>query len=125
IVDHEEIEAFIRDVPKDVLVVLDEAYIEYVDVEGYKTGIDLFKEGYNVLTIRTFSKFYSLAGLRIGYAIGNESILEPVLRLREPFALNRVAIAAATASLGDVEFAEKHLTMNAEEKAFLTEELEN
>src|SRR5699024_1332366 len=95
IVDHEEIEDFIRDVQKDVLVVLDEAYIEYVDVEGYKTGIDLFKAGYNVLTIRTFSKFYSLAGLRVGYAIGTKKVLEPMLRLREPFALNRVAIAGA------------------------------
>lgn len=124
IIDHAEMEAFIRDVPKDVLVVLDEAYIEYVDVEGYKTGMDLFKEGYNVLTIRTFSKFYSLAGLRVGYAIGTKKVLEPMLRLREPFALNRVAIAGAVESIQDVAFGEKHVKMNREEKVFLTEQLE-
>ncbi len=124
IVDHGELEQFIREVSEDVLVILDEAYIEYVDVDGYKTGIDFFKAGYSVLTIRTFSKFYSLAGLRVGYAIGRKEVLEPILRLRDPFALNRVAIAGAVASIGDEGFAQKHAKMNVEEKVFLTKQLE-
>lgn len=124
IVDKEALEKFIQEVPSHVLVILDEAYIEYVTDEAYKTGIDFYKEGYPVLTIRTFSKFYSLAGLRIGYALGSKEVLDPILRLREPFALNRIAIAAAVASVGDVAFARRHLKMNADEKEYMTSELE-
>src|SRR5699024_10565437 len=100
IVDKAALEKFIQEVPDHVLVILDEAYIEYVTDVVYKTGIDFYKDGYPVLTIRTFSKFYSLAGLRIGYALGSKEVLDPILRLREPFALNRIAIAAAVASVG-------------------------
>lgn len=124
IVDSEALEQFIKDVPEHVTVVLDEAYIEYVRKENYLTGVDFFKKGYPVITIRTFSKFYSLAGLRIGYAIASEEIIEPMLRLREPFAVNRPAIAAAIATLDDTEFTERHFNMNEEGRRFLKEEME-
>lgn len=122
IVDSSELEQFIQEVPEHVIVVLDEAYIEYVRKDHYKTGIDYFKSGHPIITIRTFSKFYSLAGLRIGYAIASEKILEPMLRVREPFAANRIAIEAATATLDDHEFTEKHIQMNAAGKEYLTQE---
>ncbi|MFD2130011.1 histidinol-phosphate transaminase [Pseudogracilibacillus auburnensis] len=123
IVDSESLEQFIKAVPKHVTVVLDEAYIEYVHKENYKTGIDFFKDGYPIITIRTFSKFYSLAGLRVGYAIASEERLQPILRLREPFACNRIAIEAAMATLDDTDFTKRHFDMNEAEKHSLKEEL--
>lgn len=125
IVDSNALEKFIADVPEHVTVILDEAYIEYVQEKNYETGIEFFKKGYPVITVRTFSKFYGLAGLRIGYAIASEEILEPMLRLREPFAVNRPAIAAAVATLDDKEYTERHFKMNEEGKGFLKDELES
>ncbi|WP_301109771.1 histidinol-phosphate transaminase [Sporosarcina sp.] len=122
IVEDSAIEKFIQEVPDHVTVVLDEAYIEYIREQPYKTGIDYFKADHPIITIRTFSKFYSLAGLRVGYAIASEELLEPVLRLREPFAVNRVAIEAASATLDDSEFTDEHYQMNEEGKNYLTEE---
>ncbi|MEI3614089.1 histidinol-phosphate transaminase [Pseudogracilibacillus sp. SO30301A] len=124
IVDSNALEQFIGDVPEHVTVIIDEAYIEYVQENNYETGIDFFKKGYPVITIRTFSKFYGLAGLRIGYAIASKEILEPMLRLREPFAVNRPAIAAAVAALDDKEYTERHFKMNEEGKHFLKDEME-
>jgi histidinol-phosphate aminotransferase len=123
IVDSNALEQFIANVPKHVTVILDEAYIEYVE-KSYETGIDFFKKGYPIITIRTFSKFYGLAGLRIGYAIASEEILEPLLRLREPFAVNRPAIAAAVATLDDKDYTERHRKMNEEGKYFLKKGME-
>ncbi len=123
IVEAERLKQFVKEVPDHVTVVLDEAYIEYVREESYVTGIDLFHEGYDIITIRTFSKFYSLAGLRVGYAIASEAILEPVLRIREPFACNRIAVAGAVATLDDIEFTEEHFKMNEVGKQFLTKEM--
>lgn len=120
VVEAERLKQFVKEVPDYVTVVLDEAYIEYVKDESYVTGIDFFHEGYNVITIRTFSKFYSLAGLRVGYAIASEAILEPVLRLREPFACNRIAVAGAMATLDDTTFTKEHFNMNEAGKQFLT-----
>src|SRR5699024_11397369 len=90
------------------------AYIEYVEQEDYTTGIDLFKKGYPVITTRTFSKYYGLAGLRVGYAIAHQDVLEPMLRLREPFAVNRLAIIAALATLDDEDYMALHAKMNRE-----------
>ncbi|AOV07446.1 histidinol-phosphate transaminase [Sporosarcina ureilytica] len=124
IVESNALEQFIASVPEHVTVILDEAYIEYVRKENYLTGIDFFKKGYPVITIRTFSKFYSLAGLRVGYAVASEEMLAPMLRLREPFAVNRPAIAAAVATLDDTEFTEDHFEMNEAEKLALSEKME-
>lgn len=123
IVESAALERFIQDVPEHVTVVLDEAYIEYLRKENYKTGIDYFKAGHPIITIRTFSKFYSLAGLRVGYAIASEELLEPILRLREPFACNRVAIEAAAATLDDKEFTEWHFQRNEAGKEYLSRKL--
>ncbi|MEK4026459.1 histidinol-phosphate transaminase [Sporosarcina sp. FSL W7-1283] len=121
IVEDSALLQFIQEVPEHVTVVLDEAYIEYIRKDQYKTGIDYFKAGHPIITIRTFSKFYGLAGLRIGYAIASEELLEPILRLREPFACNRVAIEAAVATLDDQEFTEEHYEMNEAGKEYLTQ----
>lgn len=124
VVDSDALENFVKGLPDHVRVVLDEAYIEYVEQEDYTTGIDLFKKGYPVITMRTFSKYYGLAGLRVGYAIAHQDVLEPMLRLREPFAVNRLAIIAALATLDDEDYMALHAKMNREGKAYLTAELE-
>lgn len=115
--------AFLDKVPDHVQVVLDEAYIEYVEDNDYMNGIDLFKKSYPIITVRTFSKYYGLAGLRVGYAVAPKEKLEPVLRIREPFATNRTAIHAAIAALNDQAFAKSHLLENKREKVYLCKEL--
>jgi histidinol-phosphate aminotransferase len=97
-----ELDAFFARVPDHVLVVLDQAYFEYIDDPDYADGIeDYFKAGRNVLVLRTFSKIYGLAGLRIGYGIGPEPVATAIGKVRRAFDLNLQAQAAALASLGD------------------------
>jgi histidinol-phosphate aminotransferase len=89
-------------VPAHVLTVLDEAYCEYVDDPDYPDGIDeYFKDGRRVLVLRTFSKIYGLAGLRIGYGIGPHEVVEAVKKVRNAFDVNQAAQDAALASLDD------------------------
>jgi histidinol-phosphate aminotransferase len=97
-----EIERFFDAVPEHVLVVLDQAYFEYIADPEYVDGIEeLYKAGRNVLALRTFSKIYGLAGLRIGYGIGPVPVVAAVDKVRRPFDLNSDAQAAALASLDD------------------------
>lgn len=123
LLEEQALREFIETYAKQALIVLDEAYIEYVD-PSYATGIDYYKEGFPLLTIRTFSKYYGLAGLRVGYVIGDEAFLDPILRLREPFANNRLSIVGAIEALDDLAHLETHGRMNEEGKAYLVEELE-
>jgi histidinol-phosphate aminotransferase len=99
-----EVERFLDAVPEQVLVVLDQAYFEYIDDPEYLDGVEeASKAGRNVLTLRTFSKIYGLAGLRIGYGIGPAPIVAAVDKVRRPFDLTSDAQAAAVASLADAE----------------------
>ncbi|MDU2242576.1 MAG: aminotransferase class I/II-fold pyridoxal phosphate-dependent enzyme, partial [Paenibacillus sp.] len=112
IVGSDELEAFLRKVPSHVIVVLDEAYVEFVGLPGYKKGVEFIKEGYNVISVHTFSKLYGLAATRIGYAIASPQLLAPILAVREPFPVSRLAAAAAAASLEDTEYRDFILTSN-------------
>ena len=94
-------ETFLRSVPKNVLVFFDEAYFEYVHAKDYPDTLSLMKKYPNVMTTRTFSKMYGLAGLRVGYGIASREIIDILNRLREPFNVNSIAQAAAVAVLGD------------------------
>ncbi|GII80667.1 putative phenylalanine aminotransferase [Sphaerisporangium rufum] len=94
-----ELTAFLDRVPDDVLVVLDEAYREYVRDAGVPDGLGLYAERPNVAVLRTFSKAYGLAGLRVGYLIGHEPVATAVRKTMVPFAVNSIAQAAAIASL--------------------------
>ncbi|MBN2981658.1 histidinol-phosphate transaminase [Cohnella algarum] len=123
VVDSDALEAFLARVPPHVVVVLDEAYGEFIDIEGYKTGADYVREGYPVISVHTFSKLYGLAAMRIGYAIAAENVLEPVLSVREPFPVSRMANAAALASLEDVEYRDFVLAANREGIRYLSAEL--
>ncbi|HPN88812.1 MAG TPA: histidinol-phosphate transaminase [Candidatus Omnitrophota bacterium] len=100
-IPQKKLENFVSKVPDDVLIFLDEAYFEYVQAKDYGSSIDMVSRYKNVLVARTFSKIYGLAGLRIGYAIGDEELIDWLNRLREPFNVNSMAQAAALACLKD------------------------
>ena len=100
-------------VPGTALVVFDEAYIELVDSPDFPDSLSYVHAGQeNVMVLRTFSKIYGLAGVRIGYAIANEQTLAPLFKVKEPFAVNRIAQAAGVAALTDDEFTARTVASN-------------
>ena len=99
-----ELKEFLNAVSENILVFIDEAYFEYVNAKDYPDGINFLKTHKNVVVTRTFSKMYGLAGLRIGYGIGDPSIIGVLDRLREPFNVNALAQAAAIACLEDQKY---------------------
>jgi len=122
-VNKTQVESFMKKVPEDVIVVFDEAYCEYAD-ENFPQTFRYMKEGRNVIILRTFSKIYGLAGLRVGYGIAKKEIFEEMNRIRQPFNVNRIAQSAAIAALDDGEHVEKTIAMNEEGKRFLYKEFE-
>jgi histidinol-phosphate aminotransferase len=106
------LEAFLRTLPGRVLVVLDEAYFEYVEEHDYPDGIELLGRYPNLVVTRTFSKIHGLAGLRVGYAVSTAEIAEYLNRVRQPFNVNSIALAAAEAALGDEEHVRRSRTVN-------------
>jgi histidinol-phosphate aminotransferase len=109
---HEEVEAFLKRVPERVLVVLDEAYNEYLVPELRSDTFKLVKRHPNLVVTRTFSKAYGLAGLRVGYALAHPSVADVMNRVRQPFNVNSVALAAAAAALDDMEFVARSYAEN-------------
>lgn len=107
-----EFDAFLDSVPERALVVLDEAYYEYVERPDYSRSIDLVRQGRYLLVLRTFSKVYGLAGLRVGYGIGPKSLLEELNKIRAPFNTSGVAQAAALAALDDTKHVNRSLEAN-------------
>lgn len=103
IVRADEVERFMARVPDHVVVVFDEAYYEYVADPGYPQTLDYVRAGRNVVVLRTFSKIYALAGLRVGYGIARPEIVKWLLKVQEPFNVSNVAQAAALGSLRDKE----------------------
>jgi histidinol-phosphate aminotransferase len=95
---------FLEKVPSDVLVVLDEAYYEYVVAEDYHDSLSLVKKFRNVIALRTFSKIYGLSSLRIGYGIADAEIIKALEPAREPFNVNSIGQFAAQAALEDQDF---------------------
>jgi histidinol-phosphate aminotransferase len=101
VVSAEAVSAFVESLPESVLVVIDEAYHDYVTDEGYATAVPEALVRPNVLVLRTFSKIFALAGHRIGYAVGRPETIVELRKAQPPFTVGQVAQAAATASLGD------------------------
>lgn len=99
----DDIEAFINGVPESVLVVVDEAYHEFVDDDRYRSAIPTAVARTNVIVLRTFSKIYGLAAQRIGYAVGHPSTLVELRKAQQPLTVNQVGQVAALASLGQPE----------------------
>lgn len=108
-----EIEAFLAKVPANVLVVLDEAYNEFLAPELQFESADWARKYPNLLVSRTFSKAYGLAGLRVGFGIAQPAVTDLMNRIRQPFNVNSLAQAAAIAALNDVEFLQKGALNNA------------
>ena len=116
-----DIEAFLKMVPPHVVVVLDEAYNEFLAPELQYDSIAWVKQYPNLLVSRTLSKAYGLAGLRIGFAIAQPSITDLLNRIRQPFNVNSLAQAAAVAALNDNEFLKKSAQVNADGYRQLTQ----
>jgi len=117
----EKLLSFIDRVPQDKMIVLDNAYQEYVEnPAAYLDGIDLALKRRNIIVLRTFSKIYALAGLRIGYAIANQELIGFLNRLKSPFNVTSVAQEAALASLDNEDFKKRTVEMNIKNKARLT-----
>jgi histidinol-phosphate aminotransferase len=114
-----ELTPFLDAVPKETLVVLDEAYLEFVDAAGYQDALALRKRYPNLVVLRTFSKIYGLAGLRLGYGMARPEVVEYLDRVRAPFNVNHVAQAAGVAALGDGEHVEKSRALVRQERPFL------
>ncbi|MCI8336694.1 MAG: histidinol-phosphate transaminase [Peptococcaceae bacterium] len=114
------ISAFLAQVPEHILIVLDVAYCEYAqDAADYDQGDDYVLQRPNVIVLRTFSKVYSLAGLRVGYAIACPALLAQMQKVREPFNVNIIAQAAAAAALDDSDHVARTLANNEQGKAYL------
>ncbi len=108
----DEFDSFLARVPEDVLVVLDEAYCDYVQHPGYTRSIAGVRDGANVLVLRTFSKVHGLAGMRIGYGIGPAALLKEMDKVRTPFNTTSIAQVAALAAMGDVEHTRRSVESN-------------
>ena len=117
----QELRAFMASIPSSVLVVLDEAYIEYSPESNNRALLDEFD---NVVIVRTFSKAYGLAGLRVGYALSSVAVADLLNRIRQPFNVSRVALAAAAAALADSGFIEKTRLMNDEQMRWLEKQFD-
>lgn len=118
-----ELDRFLDALPKRILVVLDEAYYEYVQRPDYSHSLDYVRAGRNVLVLRTFSKVHGLAGLRIGYGMGHPELIKSLNRIRSPFNASTVAQVAAFAALDDAEHIARSVESNNRGMKFVTEEL--
>jgi len=112
LLSNEEIYNFLKKVSNDIIIVLDQAYIEYLDVED--VYIDWLKDFPNLVITRSFSKAYGLAGLRVGYSISSEEIADYLNRIRQPFNVNLIAQEAAIAALADSDFLTESVKVNSE-----------
>jgi len=123
--DDASLKKFLAKVPKGVIVVIDEAYSNYNDASDFPRSLDLVKEGKDVIILRTFSKLFGLAGLRIGYGISKPEINRYLNMVKLPFNVNRLAQTAALAALEDASFLKKSLQVNNEGKKYLYQELKD
>lgn len=111
--------SFLKQVPADVIVVIDEAYFEYVRLDEYPNALEWLGEYANLIVSRTFSKAYGLAGLRVGYAASSPEIADVLNRVRQPFNVNIPALEGALAALSDDEYLERTVSLNQSGLAFL------
>ena len=103
---------FLERLPEHLIVVLDEAYFEYVEEPEYPDGVDLQRRFPNLVVTRTFSKIHALAALRVGYAISHPELADLMNRVRQPFNVNALGLACAEAALADLEFVRESRALN-------------
>ncbi len=119
-----ELEAFIKQIPKHVIVVLDEAYCEYLEQQTTVNSIDCLQTYPNLIITRTFSKAYGLAGLRVGYAVSHPDVADLLNRVRQPFNVNSLALVAAEAALKDDDYINRSRVLNTQGLQQLTKGFE-
>jgi histidinol-phosphate aminotransferase len=119
LVDQRRLERFLDEVPEDVLVLVDEAYHEYVTDPGYRSILPQAPERPNLIVTRTFSKVYALASLRVGYAVAQASTIEQLRKAQAPFSVNDLGQAAAIASLDSPDELNERVALNAEGRNWL------
>ena len=126
IVSKKEVDKFLRLLPAHVIAVFDEAYAEYVDDINFPSSVEYIrgKTKKHIIVLKTFSKIYSLAGLRIGYGISNSEIIKYLNLVRKPFNVNSVAQSAALISLGHKEWLDKSREMVFAGKEYLYKQLD-
>ncbi|WP_018231479.1 histidinol-phosphate transaminase [Thioalkalivibrio thiocyanodenitrificans] len=112
--DEASVHAFLKRVPEDTLAVMDEAYFEYAEVDGYPDATRWLDAFPNLIVTRTFSKIHGLAGLRIGYGVSGEAVADILNRVRQPFNTNSLAQAAALAALDDADHVRRSVQVNRE-----------
>lgn len=111
IVKEGELTAFLNDIPRNILVILDEAYFDFADDPEFPNGIRLLKSGIpNLVVLRTFSKIHAIAGIRLGFAAANPEIVAAMLKVKDPFNVNSIALAAGIAALNS----KKHVALSKE-----------
>ncbi len=123
-IDNDALNQLLTKVPTNIIVVIDEAYYEYMDDPNYPNTIALQQQYPNLIITRTFSKAYGLAGLRIGYAIADPKITDLLNRVRLPFNVNSTGQAAALAAISDQQHVAASVVLNKRQRSILTESLE-
>ena len=121
---HDEIDRFLSRTPENLIVILDEAYAEFADKTDFPDSKALLKKHPHLVVTRTFSKLYGLAGLRVGYALGDSRIINGAERASMPFNVNNLAQAAALAALEDTKHRKATLELVQSEKSFFYQELD-
>jgi histidinol-phosphate aminotransferase len=119
-----EIEEFVYAIPDGILIVLDEAYYEFACDSDFPDSVKFVKENKNVLVLRTFSKIYGLAGMRVGYGIAPPEIISTIRKTRIPFNVNRLAQIAALAALDDTEHVKRTIQLVEEGRKYLEQEFD-
>ena len=114
-IPRQKLERFLNQLPEHIVVAIDEAYVEYATQEDYDTALDFALKRPRTVVLRTFSKIFGLAGLRLGYAIGDPHIISILHRIRDPFNVNNVAQAAAIGALEDTAHLKRTQANNAQE----------
>jgi len=118
-VTQDELDAFFTRVPDNILVVIDEAYYEYIDNPHYPHSFKYLNEGKNIIILRTFSKIYGLAGARLGYGFADTRVIANLMKLRISFNVNRISQVAGIAALDDHEHVKRGRSINKAGKEFL------
>jgi histidinol-phosphate aminotransferase len=124
IVNRQALDDHLSKLPERVIVVLDEAYCHFAEDPGYPNGLDYVRAGKQLIVLRTFSKVYGLAGLRLGFAAGREDLIKGLYQVRDPFPVNRLANVAGVAALNDQEHERKSVEFVREGRTYLYKELD-
>jgi histidinol-phosphate aminotransferase len=118
-----QLRSFLKELPPDIVVVIDEAYAEFANAPDFESALGMRQLRERLIVLRTFSKAYGLAGLRLGYAIASPELIQYIMRIRLPFNANSVVQAAAMATLDDTAHLARTIELNTRERARLSERL--